>query len=202
VPVAGPECRRRESGSLYRRRRYAADCLGTCHRQQAKSVLQLDTNPAAGKTTNPDTPWPLWPKSYAFAGSTKREASATGKINDAPLSATSGARFGIASRALKHYFDEAGNGSLRRCPGRVALALRVVLLPSIAGPESAVLTAFGLKTAATDANYMNGSPGSSPPATVAAASLWSSGPSRRARAARHVDEFFDGPTSVLPARDR
>ena len=40
----------------------AADCLGTCHRQGAKSVLQLDYNPCPPENTNPDTPWPLWPK--------------------------------------------------------------------------------------------------------------------------------------------
>ena len=40
----------------------AADCLGTCHRQGAKSVLQLDYNPRPPEHVNPDTPWPLWPK--------------------------------------------------------------------------------------------------------------------------------------------
>ena len=40
----------------------AADCLGTCHRHLARSVLQLDYNPRPPENENPETPWPLWPK--------------------------------------------------------------------------------------------------------------------------------------------
>jgi glutamate synthase (NADPH/NADH) small chain len=40
----------------------AADCLGTCHRQGAKSIMQIDYNPRPPENYNSETPWPLWPK--------------------------------------------------------------------------------------------------------------------------------------------
>lgn len=38
-----------------------ADCLGTCHRQKAASVHQLEIMPTPPDERSPDTPWPLWP---------------------------------------------------------------------------------------------------------------------------------------------
>ena len=38
-----------------------ADCLGTCHRQGAKSILQFEIMPMPPAERSPSTPWPLWP---------------------------------------------------------------------------------------------------------------------------------------------
>ena len=38
-----------------------ADCLGTCHRQNAKSVLQFEIMPMPPAERAASTPWPLWP---------------------------------------------------------------------------------------------------------------------------------------------
>ena len=38
-----------------------ADCLGTTHRQKAKSVQQFEIMPAPPPERDPSTPWPLWP---------------------------------------------------------------------------------------------------------------------------------------------
>ncbi len=38
-----------------------ADCLGTAHRQHAKSIHQLEYKDAPPNTRDPSTPWPLWP---------------------------------------------------------------------------------------------------------------------------------------------
>jgi len=38
-----------------------ADCLGTSHRQGARSVTQLELLPKPPDTRAPSTPWPLWP---------------------------------------------------------------------------------------------------------------------------------------------
>ena len=38
-----------------------ADCLGTCHRQKAKSVHQFEIMPMPPQERSPSTPWPLWP---------------------------------------------------------------------------------------------------------------------------------------------
>src|ERR1700720_1014529 len=38
-----------------------ADCLGTCHRHQAKSIHQFEIMPMPPQERAPSTPWPLWP---------------------------------------------------------------------------------------------------------------------------------------------
>jgi glutamate synthase (NADPH) small chain len=38
-----------------------ADCLGTCHRQKAKSITQFEIMPMPPIERAPSTPWPLWP---------------------------------------------------------------------------------------------------------------------------------------------
>ncbi|MBN2337124.1 MAG: glutamate synthase subunit beta [Acidobacteria bacterium] len=38
-----------------------ADCLGTCHRQRALSVHQIEILPEPPAERSPETPWPLWP---------------------------------------------------------------------------------------------------------------------------------------------
>ncbi|MGH9431513.1 MAG: glutamate synthase subunit beta, partial [Terriglobia bacterium] len=38
-----------------------ADCLGTSHRQHAKSVQQFEIMPMPPPERSPSTPWPLWP---------------------------------------------------------------------------------------------------------------------------------------------
>lgn len=38
-----------------------ADCVGTSHRQGAKSVTQLELMPKPPAERSPSTPWPLWP---------------------------------------------------------------------------------------------------------------------------------------------
>jgi glutamate synthase (NADPH/NADH) small chain len=38
-----------------------ADCLGTCHRQEPKSVHQFEIMPMPPAERSPQTPWPLWP---------------------------------------------------------------------------------------------------------------------------------------------
>ena len=38
-----------------------SDCIGTCHRQGARSVAQLELMPQPPESRDPSTPWPLWP---------------------------------------------------------------------------------------------------------------------------------------------
>ncbi len=38
-----------------------ADCLGTAHRQQARSIYQLEYKDAPPATRDASTPWPMWP---------------------------------------------------------------------------------------------------------------------------------------------
>ncbi len=38
-----------------------SDCIGTCHRQEAVSVTQIEILPKPPEGHNPATPWPAWP---------------------------------------------------------------------------------------------------------------------------------------------
>jgi glutamate synthase (NADPH) small chain len=38
-----------------------ADCLGTCHRQKAQSIVQFEIMPMPPQERHGTTPWPLWP---------------------------------------------------------------------------------------------------------------------------------------------
>jgi glutamate synthase (NADPH/NADH) small chain len=41
-----------------------ADCLGTSHRQGARSVTQFELLPKPPDTRSPSTPWPMWPMKF------------------------------------------------------------------------------------------------------------------------------------------
>jgi glutamate synthase (NADPH) small chain len=45
-----------------------ADCLGTCHRQRARSVTQFELLPKPPDERAPSTPWPLWPMQLRVEG--------------------------------------------------------------------------------------------------------------------------------------
>ena len=62
-----------------------ADCLGTCHRQGASSVLQFEIMPIPPQDRHSSTPWPLWPlqlrtESAHEEGGTRDWAAATTKF--------------------------------------------------------------------------------------------------------------------------
>lgn len=62
-----------------------ADCLGTCHRQGAMSVLQFEIMPMPPQERHSSTPWPLWPlqlrtESAHEEGGTRDWAAATTKF--------------------------------------------------------------------------------------------------------------------------
>ncbi len=49
-----------------------ADCLGTAHRQQAKSVHQFEIMPMPPQERHASTPWPLWPLQLAHRKRARR----------------------------------------------------------------------------------------------------------------------------------
>ena len=48
-----------------------SDCLGTCHRQRAKGVVQIEILPKPPPTRDSSTPWPTWP--YQLRSSTSHD---------------------------------------------------------------------------------------------------------------------------------
>jgi glutamate synthase (NADPH/NADH) small chain len=96
-----------------------SDCVGTSHRQGAKSVTSIELLPRPPDGRDPSTPWPLWPLMYRsssshdeggareFAIATKRLSGAAGRVTK--LHAVRLA-FGAADRAT-------GRREMQEVPG-------------------------------------------------------------------------------------
>src|SRR5439155_14105988 len=66
-----------------------ADCLGTAHRQGARSVRQLELLPRPPDTRAPQNPWPTWPNIFRVSpaheeGGERHFAIATERVSAAP----------------------------------------------------------------------------------------------------------------------
>jgi glutamate synthase (NADPH/NADH) small chain len=65
-----------------------ADCLGTAHRQGARSVTQLEILPAPPRDRASDNPWPLWPRilrtssAHEEGGQRRYAVRTTGFVDD------------------------------------------------------------------------------------------------------------------------
>ncbi len=139
-----------------------ADCLGTSHRQKAKSVCQFEIMPKPPDQRSPSTPWPLWPLQLRIESSHEE-----GGIRDWSV-ATSG-------------FTGDGNGNVKQLHGvRVGPAPKfepipdsgftmdvdlVLLAMGFTGPvRSGMIERLGVDldqrgNVATDENYMSSVPG-------------------------------------------
>ena len=127
----------------------AADCLGTCHRQGARSVLQLDYNPRPPENANPETPWPLWPKVMRFSPAHEEGGKRDWQIRSRAFVGDERGRVkALQAVRVKQYFDEAGDRQFEELTGtELHLPAELVLLAiGFSGPEPAVAEAFGLTT--------------------------------------------------------
>jgi glutamate synthase (NADPH/NADH) small chain len=139
-----------------------ADCLGTSHRQEPKSVHQFELLPMPPLERSPSTPWPLWPMQLRTESSHEE-----GGIRDWSIS------------TIKFHGNEAGHVSgltaIRVGPppkfepiggSEFFLECDLVLLAmGFVGPvRSGLLAQLGVKldqrgNLATDENYMSSVPG-------------------------------------------
>lgn len=189
----------------------AADCLGTCHRQGARSVLQLDYNPRPPEYANPETPWPLWPKVLRVTPAHEEGGRRDWQIKTTHLAGDGrGWVKELHAVRVKQYFDEAGDRQFQELVGsELVFPCDLVLLAiGFSGPEPVIPKALGLAMTEggairTDARHQTSRPG-----------VFAAGDCRRGQsivvwaiaegreAARTIDEFLTGRPSHLPARDR
>jgi glutamate synthase (NADPH) small chain len=123
-----------------------ADCLGTVHRQWARSVHQLEIMPRPPDTRHPSTPWPTWPLLFRTSSAHEEGGERVFSVN-----------------TMEFLGDDAGQvGALRACEVEMALVdgrprfdvvpgtefelpCELVLLAlGFAGPEPALAEAFGV----------------------------------------------------------
>jgi len=178
-----------------------ADCLGTCHRQKAKSIQQFELLPMPPNERSPKTPWPLWPmqlrtESSHEEGGVREWSISTTEFhgNDAgQLTGLTGVRVGAPPK----FEPVAGSEFFLECD-------MVLLAMGFVGPvRGGLLAQLGVKldqrgNVATDESYMSSVPG-----------VFAAGDMRRGQslvvwaiaegrnAARGIDKYLRHSDSVL-----
>ena len=67
-----------------------ADCLGTVHRQNARSVTQFELLPQPPDMRAPDNPWPLWPHIFRISPAHEEGGERTLSVSTDSFSGTDG----------------------------------------------------------------------------------------------------------------
>jgi glutamate synthase (NADPH/NADH) small chain len=188
----------------------AADCLGTCHRQGARSVLQLDYNPRPPENYNPQTPWPLWPKILRLSPAHEEGGKRDWQIQTKRFAGDEhGHVKELHAVRVQQSFDETGERQFEEMQGtELVFPCELVLLAiGFSGPEETLGGAFNLALdeqgrIACDRCYVTSRVG-----------IFAAGDCRRGQslvvwaihegreAARHIDEYLMRRPSKLPARD-
>ena len=187
----------------------AADCLGTCHRQNAKSILQLDYNPRPPENQNPETPWPLWPKILRMSPAHEEGGKRDWQIKSTHFAGENGRVKELHAVRVKQYFDEAGDRQFQELVGsEIIFPCDLVLLAiGFSGPEPVLPRALGLEMTQGGAIKADRKYRTSRSGVFAAGDcrrgqsivVWAIAEGREA--ARHVDEFLTGKPSHLAGRD-
>jgi glutamate synthase (NADPH) small chain len=177
-----------------------ADCLGTTHRQKARSVQQFEIMPTPPPERDPSTPWPLWPLQLRTESSHEE-----GGVRNWSLATTS--FVGDESGHVKqlHGIRVGPPPKFEPLPGtEFTMEAELVLLAmGFLGPvRQGAVEQLGLKldprgNVATDANYMSPIPG-----VFAAGDMrrgqslvvWAISEGRKA--ARAIDLFLMGSTRL------
>jgi glutamate synthase (NADPH/NADH) small chain len=183
-----------------------ADCLGTVHRQGAKSVHQFEIMPRPPDLRDPSTPWPTWPLMFRTSSAHEEGGERVFAVN-----------------TLEFLGDDAGSVSgLRACEVSMAVVdgrLRfdpvegtefvlpcdlVLLALGFSGPEPELATALGValtsrSTISRSPSYETDAPGvfvCGDAGRGQSLIVWAIAEGRSA--AMHVDRFLTGST-LLPA---
>ena len=115
-----------------------ADCLGTAHRQGARSVLQVEILDAPPTTRAADNPWPTWPVVLRTTSAHEEGGDRRFAMRTARLVGHAGRVVGI--EVVDVHADGTGDRAPRTLPADL-----VILAMGFTGPEDAVLTSLGVE---------------------------------------------------------
>lgn len=183
-----------------------ADCLGTAHRQGARSVHQLEIMPRPPDQRDPSTPWPTWPlmfrtsSAHEEGGDRLFAVSTTEFVGDesGAVRALRGCEVDVRTVGGRTTFEAVAGTDFELPCDLVLLAL------GFSGPQPALVEAFGLAPTPRG-NMPRGDDYSTPQPGVFACGdagrgqsliVWAIAEGRSA--AMHVDRFLVGDT-LLPA---
>jgi glutamate synthase (NADPH/NADH) small chain len=144
-----------------------ADCLGTAHRQGARSVTQFEILPRPPEERDPrSNPWPLWPNIFRVSSAHEEGGAREYSVNTTHFSGADG-RVSTLHAVRVEMATEAGRTTFRTISGtEYELAADLVLLAmGFLGPRrEGLLTDLGVKLTDRgnvwrDANWMTSVPG-------------------------------------------
>ena len=116
-----------------------ADCLGTVHRQGARSVHQFELLPRPPEARLPDNPWPQWPRIFRTSSAHEEGGERVFSISTERFLADDHGRV----RALETVEVEVGRSGITRIPGTESVieADLVLLAMGFTGPARGGLLA-------------------------------------------------------------
>ncbi len=189
------------------------DCVGTCIRQGAKSVTQLEMMPKPPEKRAANNPWPQWPRvlktdygqeeAIACFGKDPRvfETTVTKFLKD-----SKGALCGVETVCLQMETDKEGRRKMTPVPGseQTLKADLLLIAAGFLGPDADTLKAFGVETNPRGNAVTKEGRYATPVEKVFAAGdtrrgqslvVWAIAEGRAA--AREVDEFLMGYTNMI-----
>jgi glutamate synthase (NADPH/NADH) small chain len=144
-----------------------ADCLGTAHRQGARSVHQLEILPRPPEERAPDNPWPQWPNIYRVSSAHAEGGERVYSVSTRRFLGDAQGRVSALEAVEVELLRENGRMAFTEKPGaELTLPCELVLLAmGFVGPERpGMLEALGVRltergTVWRDQRWMTSVPG-------------------------------------------
>ncbi|HEY2933313.1 MAG TPA: glutamate synthase subunit beta [Acidobacteriota bacterium] len=184
-----------------------ADCLGTVHRQKARSVHQFELLSRPPDTRGIDNPWPQWPNIFRVSGAHEEGGERVYSVSTQRFIGDGDGRVRQLEAVKAEMVRENGNVGFRAIPGSEFIldAELVLLAMGFIGPErNGLLEELGVRLTERsnvwrDKNWMTSVPGVFVCGDMQRGQsliVWAIAEGRSA--ARGVDQFLMG-NSELPA---
>jgi len=140
-----------------------SDCIGTCHRQGALEVIQLEVMPQPPATRDTSTPWPRWPMQLRTSHAHEEGGARNWSVSTTQLSGDAGRLERLHAVRVAPRRDDAGRTHFDAIADSefIIEADLILLAMGFAGPAADGLhTQLGVATdargcVATDANQMS-----------------------------------------------
>jgi len=188
-----------------------ADCLGTAHRQGARSVHQLEILPEPPIVRSEEDPWPTWPRILRTYPAHEEGGQRLFSVSTAELVGDdTGQVRALRADQVRAVTSTTGRGTFEPVAG-VTLELRSELALGFSGPEpQGTVTDLGLAltdrgTVATDTRWQTNVEGVFACGDMVKGQslvVWAIAEGRAAAAAvdRHLMETSDFPAPVVPGQ--
>ncbi len=180
-----------------------ADCLGTVHRQGARSVIQMEILPRPPEHRPADNPWPTWPNIYRVSSAHEEGGEREYSILTKRLSGGNGVLQKLHGARVE-FVRENGRLAMKEVPGsEFEEGVDLLLLAmGFVGPERYLLEQLGVEVTERGNAKANGDKMTSVPGVFTAGDMtrgqslivWAIAEGRAA--ARGIDRYLMGETAL------